>query len=133
MIVERNFGEAGRISAGYVKKEVGRLREFVRKRYGELTGRRRFPQLKGKTVVITDDGIATGHTFMAAVAFVRGKSPSAIVAAVPVCPAESVSVVKAKVDELVALEQPAFFMAVGEFYRDFRQLSDDDVKRYLRR
>ncbi len=123
--------EMHKISRGYVDAELGKLKAAVRERYEKLSGKKDFPQLRNMTVILTDDGIATGHTFLAAVDFVKSKKPKSVIAAIPVGPPESLEIIKEKVDRLVAIEKPSFFMAVGEFYRDFEQLSDDDVRKYL--
>ncbi len=122
-----------RIGKGYVDAEISRLKESVKERYAKLTGKKDFPQLRGKTVILTDDGVATGHTFIAAVDFVRSKKPKSVIAAIPVGPPETLEMIMEKVDELVAIEEPEFFMAVGEFYRDFEQVSDEEVLSYLKR
>ncbi|MBS3133126.1 phosphoribosyltransferase [Candidatus Woesearchaeota archaeon] len=121
------------ISSNYVNEEITKLKAAVKTRYTQLTGRTEPAEIKGKAVIITDDGIATGHTFFAAVDFVNGKKPLLVVAAVPVGPPENLEILRKMVDELVAIEKPAFFMAVGEFYRDFEQLSDEDVASYLKK
>lgn len=123
--------EVQKIGKSYVDAEIGKLKATVKERYAELTGKRDFPQLRKKTVILTDDGIATGHTFIAAVDFLKSKKPKSVIAAIPVGPPETLEIIKEKVDELVAIEKPSFFMAVGEFYRDFEQVSDEDVRTYL--
>lgn len=120
-----------RIGKEYVDAEISRLKESVKERYAKLAGKKDFPQLRGKTVILTDDGVATGHTFIAAADFVKSKKPASLIGAIPVGPPESLEIIKEKVDELVAIEKPEFFMAVGEFYRDFEQVSDEDVLKYL--
>jgi len=124
---------AQNISSSYVKEEIDKLKATIKNRYKELTGKSKFPVLKGRIVIITDDGIATGHTFFAAVDFVNSKKPRSVIAAIPVGPPENLETVKEKVDELVAIEKPEFFMAVGEFYRDFEQLTDEAVVSYLKK
>ncbi len=120
-----------KISRGYVDSEIGKLKASVRERYEKLAGKKDFPQLKNRTVILTDDGIATGHTFLAAVDFINSRKPKSVIAAIPVGPPERIGIIGEKVNRLVALEKPSFFMAVGEFYGDFEQLSDDDVRKYL--
>ncbi len=118
-----------KVSRGYIDTEVGKLKAAVRERYEKLAGKKDFPQLKNKIAILVDDGIATGHTFLAAVNFVKSKKPKSVIAAIPVGPPESLEIIKEKVDKLVAIEKPSFFMAVGEFYRDFEQVSDEDVRK----
>ncbi|MBI5465331.1 phosphoribosyltransferase [Candidatus Gottesmanbacteria bacterium] len=88
--------------------------------------------LKGKTVILTDDGIATGATTEAAIAWIKRQEPAKIVLAVPVAPPETVGKFKNLVDELIVLETPAFFGAVGQFYEEFPQVEDEEVIQLLR-
>jgi putative phosphoribosyl transferase len=94
---------AHKISSSYVKAEIGKLEATVKNRYKELTGKSVFPELKGRIVIIT------------------------------VGPPENLELLKGKVDDMVVIEKPIFFMAVGEFYGDFKQLSDEDAAGYLRK
>jgi predicted phosphoribosyltransferase len=81
----------------------------------------------GRTAIIVDDGLATGYTAWAALEAVRARGASRVVLAVPVAPPDTVEMLSKVADRVVAVAQPAFFMAIGEFYRDFSQTSDDDV------
>ena len=83
--------------------------------------------LDGKTVILVDDGLATGSTMFAAVEAVRAASAARIVVAVPVAPPQTIHQLAKKVDEIVCLETPVDFMAVGEWYDDFTQLTDREV------
>jgi len=90
-------------------------------------GQRPFPDLSGKTVLLVDDGLATGATMKAAIAAARQKKPARLVVAVPVAPPDTVAEIQALVDEVVCLETPAFFQAVGLWYEHFPQTSDEEV------
>jgi putative phosphoribosyl transferase len=90
-----------------------------------------FPKLDGRTVILVDDGLATGATFEAAARALRELKPRRLVGAVPVAPPETAERVRALVDELVILETPEYFMAVGQAYVDFRQVDDGQVLRLL--
>lgn len=83
--------------------------------------------LKAKIVILTDDGIATGATIEAAIAWIKTQSPAKIALAVPVAPPEVIENLKDLVDELVVLETPENFSAVGQFYRDFHPVTDEVV------
>src|SRR5262249_18479662 len=85
----------------------------------------------GKTVVLVDDGIATGASMLAAVRAIRTATPAKIVVAVPVAPPTAFRQLADVADDVVCVEVPAGFMAVGEYYRDFRQTSDDEVRELL--
>jgi putative phosphoribosyl transferase len=93
---------------------------------------RPYPDLGGKDVVLVDDGLATGATMRAAAEAVKTKSPLSVIVAVPVGSASAVARVAAIVDRVICLESPASFYAVGQFYSDFRQTSDDEVRELLR-
>lgn len=88
--------------------------------------------VESRTVVIADDGLATGATATAAVRALRQRRPARIVVAMPACAPESARQLEADVDELVCLTRTRYFYAVGQFYEDFSQLGDDEVERLLR-
>jgi len=88
--------------------------------------------VEGRTVILVDDGIATGSTMIASARSIRARHPERLVIAVPVGPRETCDSMRAEADEVVCLETPAFFMAVGLHYRDFSQTEDEDVDRLLR-
>jgi putative phosphoribosyl transferase len=93
---------------------------------------RPYPDLGGMDVVLVDDGLATGATMHAAAEAVKTRLPASVVVAVPVGSAAAVARVAAIVDRVICLESPASFYAVGQFYSDFRQTSDDEVRELLR-
>ncbi len=94
-------------------------------------GSRPWPELKGRCVILVDDGLATGATMRAAVDAVRGQGAEQIVVAVPVAPPETVAELEPLVDDVVCPLQPESFMAIGQWYRDFHQVSDAEVKAAL--
>jgi predicted phosphoribosyltransferase len=81
----------------------------------------------GRVVIVVDDGLATGSTMIAALHALRARNPQRLICAVPVAPAQTIERVRPCCDEMVCLETPQTFYAVGQFYRDFRQVSDDEV------
>ncbi len=91
-----------------------------------------FPRLAGRTVLLVDDGLATGATFEAAALALRDLKPKRLVGAVPVAPPDTAERVRTLVDELVVLDVPEYFMAVGQVYADFRQVDDAHVLRLLK-
>lgn len=108
------------------------LAEIERRRRLYLGNRPR-PELAGRTVIVVDDGIATGATVRAALKAVRRSGPKEIVLAVPVAPPDVVGTLSRDADRIVCLSSPADFIAVGNHYRDFRQIEDDEVTATLAR
>jgi putative phosphoribosyl transferase len=103
------------------------LKEAQRRRALFLQGRRPVP-VTGKTAVIIDDGLATGLTMLAAIHEIRQRRPEKIIVAVPVAAADTVEKLRPEVDDLVVLHVPeGWFGAIGAFYRDFDQVSDEEV------
>jgi putative phosphoribosyl transferase len=113
--------------ASQTRKEQAELERQLK----AFRGDHPFPTLSGRTVVLVDDGLATGSTMIAAVRAVRQQQPKRLIVAVPVAPADLNPALRDAVDELVILHQPADFRAVGRFYRNFNQTSDEEVKRLL--
>ena len=85
------------------------------------------PALADRTVIVVDDGLATGVTARAAVRSIRRERPRRVVLAVPVCPAETAALLRAEVDDLVCVAQPPDFIAVGHWYTNFDQTTDEEV------
>ena len=108
------------------------LAEIERRRKFYL-GARRPPELGGKTVILVDDGLATGNTMMAALKAVKRRHPARAVLAVPVAPADTLAQFKDEADDIVCLATPDPFRAVGYFYGNFEQVSDEEVIALLRR
>jgi putative phosphoribosyl transferase len=108
-------------------------REELERREGMYRGNRAPLDVRGRTVILVDDGIATGSSLWAAIHALRQMKPAAIVIATPVAPQGTVSRLQHEVDELVCLEMPEPFYGVGQFYHDFSQVSDDEVNELLDR
>ncbi|HEY8198001.1 MAG TPA: phosphoribosyltransferase [Gemmatimonadales bacterium] len=89
------------------------------------------PKVRGKTVILVDDGLATGSTMLAAVRALREQGPARIVVAVPVASPDTCELLKAYVDEVVCAATPAPFYAVGFWYQDFEQTTDEEVRELL--
>jgi len=90
-------------------------------------GNHPFPDLAGRIVLLIDDGAATGATMRCAIRGVRALHPAAIVVALPVAPPETVDLLRHEADRVVVLTAPPFFFAVGEWYDDFRQVTDEEA------
>jgi putative phosphoribosyl transferase len=107
------------------------LKEIERRRAVYLAHRAPEP-VAGRTAIVVDDGIATGATMRAALRGLRQRKPARLVLAVPVAPPETIDALRAEVDDVVCLMQPASFGAIGYFYIDFHQLTDDEVIALMR-
>lgn len=103
----------------------------LKRREGVYRGLVPEPQVAGKTVILVDDGIATGSTMRAGVKALRSQGPARIVVAVPVAPSSTVRSLLAEADEVVCLQTPEDFGAVGSWYRNFSQLTDQEVRALL--
>lgn len=115
----------------FVRREYERqLGELERRRRAYMGSRRPAP-IAGRTVIIVDDGIATGGTMRAALQGARQSGPSRLVLAAPVAPRDTVEALRGECDELVVLALPEPFLAVGQHYRDFAQLGDGEVMAML--
>lgn len=119
----------GRLGVGEheIQAIVEREREEMRRRAIEYRGSENLPEMKGKTVVIVDDGLATGVTSRAAILAARSGGPRRIILAVPVCAPETAAELTGDVDTLVCLHNPDRFIAVGFWYQNFGQTTDAQV------
>jgi len=116
----------GRTRTDFAPAVQAKRDEMAARRKAYL-GHRPDPEVAGATVIVIDDGIATGATLRAALLALRARGPARIVLAVPVAPPEARSAFAALADDIVVLEEPHFFAAVGAHYRDFRQTTDAEV------
>lgn len=121
-----------RISQSAIDRVTAQERAELARRSREYRGERPWPTLEGKTVILVDDGIATGATMSAAVEAVRAQGAAYIVVAVPVAPDDTVAKLSWAADEVVCLANPTPFYAIGQWYQRFEQLSDDEVKDLLK-
>jgi predicted phosphoribosyltransferase len=121
------------ISDEVVERATEREREKLEKREQIYRGARPQVDIEGKTVLLVDDGLATGATMRAAVGALREHRPGRIVAAVPIAPPETCSELAESVDEVVCLTTPRFFFGVGGAYQDFSQTTNEQVRDLLER
>lgn len=119
------------VSDQYIAEEIERQKQEIERRWKLYRDDRPFPDLTGKTAIIVDDGIATGHTTIAAARAIRKRKPAKLVLAVPIAPPESVARLKPEVDELIVLDTPEPFFAVGSWYEVFDQTTDEEVVELL--
>ncbi len=113
------------------EKVVALARKELERRVRIFRGQRPAPQVEGRTVIVIDDGLATGATMCAAVRALRQQSPARLIVAIPVAPLETCQELDAEVDQLVCLMTPADFRAIGVWYEDFQQTTDAEVRELL--
>ena len=131
ILLNREVVDQLSVPSGYIHNEAHRqLREIERRREQYLGGRKSIP-VAGRTVIVVDDGIATGSTVRAALRAVRQKKPAKLILAVPVGALDSVLSMSSECDDVVCLATPDPFHSVGAHYHDFTQTSDEEVKALL--
>lgn len=130
-----NQAEIRRVSKKWLEDEETRLREEIkRRRQAYDIPHTSTDSLEGKTAIIVDDGIATGYTMLAAIDDVKVRRPTKIVVAIPVVPDSLAEKLETLVDEVIALDRTQYYLgAVGAYYSNFDQLSDEDVLEWMKR
>ncbi|MDW7739180.1 MAG: phosphoribosyltransferase [Bacillota bacterium] len=115
------------VTSGYLDDAARKEKEEIIRRLKLYRGSRPMPFADNRLVILVDDGVATGYTLLAALRSLQEKKPQKLVLAVPVGPPDTLARLKKEVDELVYLEAPENFAAVGQFYLRFEQVSDQEV------
>ena len=115
------------VGQDYIRAETQRQLAEIERRRKAYCGDRQPIEIEGRTVIVVDDGIATGGTMKAALRGIRRNDPASLILAVPVAPSSTIRELSAECDEAICLSTPEPFGAVGAFYRDFRQTSDAEV------
>ncbi|PWL40387.1 phosphoribosyltransferase [Flagellimonas aquimarina] len=121
------------VTKNYIEEEAQRIRQKLRKRQNQYYKNRMPENLKNKIVIIVDDGIATGNTILVTAELVKKQQPKKIVIAVPVASKSAIKKIKSSgnVDEVICLQTPFNFKAVGQFYLEFHQVSDKEAIQLL--
>lgn len=122
-VVEETMG----VPEQYIREETRRIREQLKERYIKFMGNKEPVDIKGKIIIVVDDGVATGRTILSTIKILRNKEPRKIVVAVPVASEEAADRIKEVVDDFICLHTPYPFYGVGRFYADFTQVEDEDV------
>lgn len=119
------------VSMDYINQESERILTGLKEKFKLYMGNRKASDLKNKTVIVVDDGIATGNTILATLEMLKKSKPKEIIIAVPVAPPDTARKLSKYVDELICLYTPQDFMGVGQFYENFSQVTDDEVIKFL--
>ncbi|MFA5809172.1 MAG: phosphoribosyltransferase family protein [Thermoleophilia bacterium] len=127
LLLDENAARLYEISDRYIREEVESQVEEIKRRYLQYRGTEHPPDVKGKTVIVVDDGVATGFTMLAALQSLRNRGAEKIVCVIPVSSPRVMNKLAEQADEVECLSTPSYFGAVGEFYRNFGQTSDAEV------
>lgn len=117
----------------YIQNQVEKIRGRLQEMQKKFMGDREPSTLEGKTVIIVDDGVATGNTLLATIEIMKKQKPAKIIVAAPVVSRSAAYKLKQEADELIAVLIPESFYGVGSFYEDFTQVSDEEVLEYLQK
>jgi len=127
LMLNQEMVKSLRIEKDYIDQASAKEKKEAQRRLNKYRAGRASLDLKDKTVIITDDGIATGATMQAALRSIRSQNAKKIIVAVPVLPPDTKAIIEKECDELVFLGQPADFGAIGMFYEKFDQTTDEEV------
>jgi putative phosphoribosyl transferase len=130
-VMNEHVVQALGISQQAIERVAERESMELKRREQAYRGKRPWPKLADRCVILVDDGLATGATMRAAVAAVHTQQPARIVVAVPVAPADTIALLREEADEVICLAEPEPFQAIGLWYIDFSQVSDEEVREML--
>lgn len=120
------------VSKEYIEEEISRQKKEISRRITLYRSGKGIPPLDGKIIILVDDGVATGATIKAAISTLKNEKILRLVAALPVSSKDAEEEIKKTVDEWVCPETPVDFAAVGNYYQDFTQVSDEEVVELLK-
>jgi predicted phosphoribosyltransferase len=119
------------VSQQYIEDSVSALKKEIDRRLIKFRGSKTY-DLAGKAVVLVDDGVATGATIFAAIKWLKRQKLKTLIVAIPVGPRDTIEKLRRIVDEVIVLHAPSIFGAVGAFYQDFSEVTDDQVIEIMR-
>ena len=119
------------VSEEYINEKSKKIQKELHEKFRLFMGDRQQIDLKGKIVILVDDGIATGNTLIASIHAIKKRKPKKIVVAVPVSPKNTALIIEDLIDEFICLQIPPDFHGVGQFYEDFTQVSNEHVIKLL--
>jgi putative phosphoribosyl transferase len=131
VVLNRHILSSTGISEDFIHSEVARQKQEITRRVELYRKGKGVAKLESRTIILVDDGVATGATIKAAIETLKKERIAKLVAALPVAPPETANELKKMTDELICLETPSDFMAVGNYYYDFSQVSDEEVVKLL--
>jgi putative phosphoribosyl transferase len=131
VLVDKGAAEMLGIPHGYIEAEAARQLQEIQRQRRLYVGDREPTSIQGRTVIVVDDGIATGTTTRAVLHALREERPERLVLAVPVAAPQAMEKLRDEADEVLALQVPSQFWAVGQYYENFEQTSDDEVIQLL--
>jgi len=132
VVLNQQIISDGGVSQKYIENEITVQKEEINRRTRLYRGGRRLEKLEGKTIILVDNGVATGATMKAGIATLREEKIEKLVVAVAVSPLETADELRTMADEFICLYTPSDFMAVGNYYRDFTQVTDEEVAEMLK-
>lgn len=130
-VINKEVIQAFGISPAQIEQTTAREGQQLKRREELYRGHRSPPEVRGKTILLVDDGLATGYTMRAAIAALKQERPKHVIVAVPVAARSTCEQLEKEADAAVCLYTPFDFMAVGQWYQNFTQTSDEEVRRLL--
>lgn len=132
IILDKNLVSYLGVTQSYIREESEQQKNEINRRLKLYRQNKPYPELKNRDVILVDDGIATGSTMKAALASAKNRGAKTVTVVVPVGPPSTIKELETQADRVVCLYTPEFFQAIGQFYADFSQTSDDEVIELLK-
>lgn len=133
VVLNQEMVDVLKVNETYLVEEKSVQRQEIERQHKLYRGGRARSEFRDRAIILVDDGVATGASVMAAIEGLKVQKPKSILLAIPVCPPDTAAALSQLVDKAIFLLKPFDFQAVGQFYRDFRQLTDQEVIDMLKR